>query len=272
MDRTATQWLIASTRSSVDSTATTTLTARGDSGGEFTISCNSKGERSYTLRTPFVTSNGSVDLRVGSSYSRSDVWVETRDSSSTLLTPPFIDSRLLKALYTNWDLMAEFRPFAALGFGADGFAAAVDRTRAACNWSTYDFPPDNGWGRPYPDLAPAGAKEASYDPYAREQISVKAWKATNAYGRQQLLVRLNENPSICKLSRSFDGSRFYVEQGGRRSSAVPGFRMSYSCGHKPVTLALQGDFDASLPLTLNVAHFSWHTTAYLDYMSSVSLP
>lgn len=276
MDRTATQWLISSTLSAADGTTTTTLTARGDSGAEFTVRCSSRGVRDYVIKTPFVTGNGSVELRAGASYLRSDLWAESRDGAGTLLTPPFVDSRLFQALYMNWDLMGEFRVysggFAHLGFAADGFPAAVDRTRAACNWSTYDFPPDNGWGRPYPDAVPAGAREATYDPYAREQMSVKAWIDINARGRPQLMVRLNENPSICKLSRSFDSSRFYVQQGGVRTSAVPGFRMSYSCSQKPVTLALQGAFDASLPLTLNVTHFAWHTTEYADAMSTVSLP
>ncbi|MEJ6003705.1 hypothetical protein [Paucibacter soli] len=159
-----------------------------------------------------------------------------------------------------------------IGYRADGFPAAFDKTRAECNWSVDDFPPDNGWGKAYPDVAPTRAKEATYDPVAKEQFSLKAWIDTNAAGKSQLLVRINENPAICKGSFLVDPDRFYVEQGGKTVSVIPGFDFGYSCTKKPITLALQGDFNPDAPFTLKVAPFHFHTTDTITFISTVSLP
>ncbi len=255
------------------------MTAGSEGGNQFSISCSSKGERILSMRSsaaPTPLGYSWVSLRVGPFEIPTDAWTETVEDGRLKLTAPSFDMTLLKRLYRNWDFMASVVSSAARygnAFLAKGFPAAIDKTRTACNWSTSDFPPDNGWGKPYPDAPPPYAKELVYVSDSSEQISAKAWSATNADGKAQLLVRLNENPSICKSRTGFDGTRFYVEQAGVRVSAVPGFHLSYSCSMKPVTLALQGYFDPSAPFVLKLVPFHWHSlTDFTYYMSSVSLP
>ena len=255
------------------------MTAGSEQGSRFSISCNSKGERFFTIRsaaTPDPLGSSNVSLRIGPHEMRTEPWAESASAGTLTLTAPRFDMEVVRRLYRNWDLMASVVSLKAnygAAFWARGFPAAIDKTRTACNWSSTDFPPDNGWGRPHPDAAPLHAKEVVYESFVREQISAKAWIATNAYGKAQLLVRLNENPSICYSSSGFDGTRFYVEQGGRRVSAIPGFHLSYSCGLKPVTLALQGDFDPAAPFVLKLVPFHWHSLSDFTYfMSSVALP
>ena len=278
MDRSSTQWVIGA-GTAADGTGYTTLTAVGERGRQLSITCDSRGGRSLSMRTnasPDPRAYSWVSLRIGSHESPTDAWTETSSAGQLTLSAPAFDLDLVRQLYRNWDVMAEL--VSGNGrysdvFAARGFPAAIDRTRAACNWSDTEFPPENGWGRPYPDAPPAYAKEVVYESFTPEQISPRAWVATNAYGRPQLMVRINENPAICRSSTGFDSTRFYVEQAGSRRSAMPGFHLSYSCGMKPVTLALQGEFDPSAPLLLKLVPFHSHSLSDFTYfMSSVTLP
>jgi hypothetical protein len=172
---------------------------------------------------------------------------------------------LLKQIYQSWDFVASLDRFGGgtrgVGFRTVGFPATIDKTRDACGWSVDTFPPNNGWSTNYPDTPPSDAVQATYDPTATSQFGLIAWRATNPAGRPQILVRLGENKALCKGSTVINDQRLYVVQDGKRVAAISGTNFSLSCPTDlPATFALQGDFDASRPLTLNAYPFHFNTT------------
>ena len=274
IDRTKTQWFVTTTTSAVDSVKTTTISAPSADGATFAVYCNSKGQKGYYIKTDFVTGSGSVAYRIGANPSKSEIWDESADAGYKLLTPRAYDVQVLKALYQNWDFVTRLDKFSTgsveIGYPIRGFGAAIDKTRAECGWSTDDFPPDNGWGKPYVDVAPATAKEATYAPGSTQQFGLKAWLDKNVSGKTQLMIRVGENKALCAGTFVISGDRFYVEQSGSRVSAVPGTYFQLSCPSElPATFSLQGAFNPDAPFVLKAYPFHYHTTDPGTPISSV---
>jgi hypothetical protein len=264
IDRKKSQWLISTSTSSLDGIKTTQMFAPGPGGANFFIYCKSNGERGFYIQTEFVTGSGAIQYRIGHNPVQNQTWRESAAGGFRTLTPPLFDINLLKQIYQSWDFLAQLDKFGSgpfgVGFRTVGFPAAIDKTRDACGWSVDTFPPDNGWSTDYPDIPPSGAVQATYDSAATSQFGLIAWRAVNPAGRPQILVRLGENKTLCKGSTVINDQRLYVVQDGKRVAATSGVDFSLSCPTDlPATFALQGDFDASRPLTINAYPFHFNT-------------
>jgi hypothetical protein len=276
IDRTATAWYISSSTSAIDGKKTTSMFVGGASGANFHIYCSSDGTKGYYISTEYVTGSGFIRYRVGNNPVVTQAWNEAPSVGYRQLIPAAFDITLLQKMYQNWDFEAEIDRYGigivSAGFSRiNGFAAAIEKTRADCGWSTTTFPPNNGWLAEYPDVPPADAIEATYSPSATQQFGLIAWRATNPTGSKQILVRLGVNKNLCKGSFVIDDSRLYVLQNGRLVSAVSGTKFSLSCETDlPATFALQGDFDASQPLELKAYPFHFNTLNPGEPISSVS--
>ena len=269
IDRTKTQWIISESTSSLDGVKTTKMVAPAF-GSNFVITCNSKGERSYYIETEFVTGSGAISYRVGHYPVATEIWSESQSSGFRRLFPARFDTELLKKFYKSNEFILDVNKYASGVVRSEprmvGFPAAIDKTRASCGWSEQDFPSNNGWSADLPDMAALTAKTPTYlsgtSPFGSSfngQFSFVAWVAINSSNKPQLLIRFGEDKSLCKSGDVVSQKSFYVEQAGRRVEASPGFEFSLKCStNLPATLALQGDFDPSLPFVLkaHLAHFT----------------
>lgn len=271
VDRAATQWLISESTSSLDGVKTTRMVAPALGGANFVITCTSKGDREYHIETDFVTGSGSLSFRVGHYPVMNEGWSESQSSGFRRLFPARFDTELLKKFYRSNEFVLDVSKF---GVGAVrseprmiGFPAAIDKTRSACNWSEQDFPARNGWTADLPDQPSATARTPVYSTGSSPagsafsgQFGFVAWLSTNGSNKPQLLVRVGEDKSQCKGSDAISDHSFYVEQSGRRVEASPGFALSLRCStNSPATLALQGDFDPSVPFVLKAYLFHYTT-------------
>ncbi len=271
LDRTKTEWLISDTTSSLTGVKTTRIVAPALGGANFVIACNNLGARSYQIETDFITANGTIRYRVGHYPIRTELWLESQSSGYKLLTPSSFNIDLLKQLYKSDEFILDVNKFGSGTIRSEprsaGFAAAIDQTRVACNWSESDFPRSNGWTAPLPDQAPATAKSPTYSTGSSPagtaftgQFGYQAWVDVNGYNKPQLLVRVGQDKQLCQGNAVASNHSFYVEQSGRRVEALPGFVFSLNCASKgPATLALQGDFDPSLPFVLKSYLFHYST-------------
>mgnify|MGYP000922486081 CR=1 FL=1 len=271
IDRTRTQWLISESTSSLDGVKTTKMLAPGLGGSNFVITCNSKGERAYYIETDFVTGSGAISYRVGHYPVATELWSESQSSGFRRLFPARFDTELLKKFYKSNEFILDVSKYTTGVVRSEprmvGFPAAIDKTRASCGWSEQDFPPNNGWSAELPDVAALTAKKPTYlsgtSPAGSAfngQFGFVAWVAINSGNKPQLLVRVGEDKSLCKGSDVVSDYSFYVEQAGRRVEASPGFDFSLKCStNPPATLALQGDFDPSLPFVLKAYLFHFTT-------------
>lgn len=277
IDRTASQWMVTTTTSSVDGVKTTELLATGGGRFNFRIYCTSDGKKGYYAITDFVTGSGYFKYRIGHNPVVSQYWTESPAAGYSRLYPASFDMTLLAKMYQNWNFAVQLDRFN-VGIIEDannltGMPATIDKTRDACGWSTDLFPPNNGWGNnPYPDVPPPDAIEATYVPGAPQQFGLIAWRATNPSNKKQLMVRVGQNKSLCLGGFLITDNRLYVEQDGKRVTATSGIDLKLSCpNQKPVTLALQGDFDASRPFVLRAYPFHTSSLAPGEPISSVIL-
>lgn len=264
IDRTKSAWYISRSTSSIDGKKTTKMFASSAGGANFEIYCVSDGTRGYAISTDFVTGSGLVRFRIGHNPVVTQTWTESPSSGFRYLYPTSFDLTILQDMYQNWNFALELDKFGSgiidASMDISGFSAAIDNTRVDCGWSNEMFPPNNGWFNVYPDVPPVDAKEATYVPGSTQQFGLIGWRATNPNSKIQLMVRLGENKSLCAGSFLITDHLLYVEQDGRRVSAVSGTDFTLSCGSNlPATFALQGDFDPARPFTLKAYPFHFDT-------------
>ncbi|WP_202427709.1 PKD domain-containing protein [Duganella margarita] len=272
VEGTLTDWLISKTTSPLTGLTTTILNA-SSLEGDFIITCTGDGNFSYYFKTTSVTANGAIQMRVGTNPIISETWLESSSGGYRLLVPTKINTDLLQKFYKNWDFVFQYNGYSTgvqtAENGSAGFSSAIDKTRADCKWSTDLFPPQNGWGKALPTVPPDDAIEATdlsgLD--ITKRVRLIAWKALNSSGKPQILVRMGDAANNNVAMGSSD-NRLYVTQDGKTVSAVSGFSFNNSAS-KPLIFALNGDYDASRPLTLTMMAFHFHTTDKLTPVAEV---
>lgn len=271
VDRKKSKWDVSEVTSQLTGEKTTLIRAFS-LGGTFNITCAKNQFTGYYVTTESITADGTVAYRVGAETPTIETWSESSSYGYKALFPKSSDISFLRRLYLNTDFYFVHNKFGggteAAELTVSGFPATIDATRTACGWSLDTFPPDNGWGLPYPTTAPLSAIEPSYSLTAvsggilstveGNYFRVLAWKTNNSRGLPQLLVRVGDffGPCIGFLT-GYHINSFYVTQNGKTVAAVTGTHYSDSC-FKPEIYALNGDFDASKPLTLQI--YAWHYT------------
>lgn len=255
-------WLISKSTSALTGLTTTILNSSSNEG-DFIITCNSDGTYQYYFKSSTITANGAVSMRVGFNPIISETWTESSSNGYRVLFPPKFRIDLLQMFYNNWDFVFQYNGYASgvrtSENGSSGFSSAIDKTRADCKWSTDLFPPQNGWGKALPMATPANAIQGT-DVSGRDvstRVGLIAWRDINAFGKQQLIVRVGD-PINTQTPWLINDHRFYVTQSGKTVSAVSGFDFQ-SSSRNPTVLALNGDFDASLPFVLTLYDFHLHT-------------
>jgi hypothetical protein len=254
-------WLISKSTSSLTGLTTTILNA-SSLDGDFIIVCNGNGSFNYYFKTTKITANGAVQFRVGANPVVAQSWSESASNGYQVLFPPSSDVGLLQKFYKNWDFVFQYNAYSAGVKTAEnwssGFSSAIDKTRADCKWSNDLFPPQNGWGKSLPTVPPDDAKEATNVSGLdiTKSIRLIAWKALNSAGKPQLLVRIGD---AANKNAVISDKLLYVTQDGKTVSAVSGYSFLENAS-KPLILALNGDFDASRPLTLTMMASHLHTT------------
>lgn len=272
VEGTLTDWLITKSTSPLTGTTTTFLNA-SSLEGDFILTCTGDGNFSYFFRTASVTANGAVQMRVGTNPIISETWLESSSGGYRLLVPAKSSTDLLQKLYKNWDFVFQYNGYSTgvhtAENGSAGLSSAIDKTRADCKWPTDLFPPQNGWGKALPTTPPDDAIEATdlsgLD--ITKRVRLIAWKALNASGKPQLLVRVGDAANN-NVAMGISDNRLYVTQDGKMVSAVSGFSFNNSAS-KPLIFALNGDYDASRPLTLTMMAYHSHTTDKLTPIAEV---
>ena len=256
-DRTDSYWTTMTSGSRYDGTRQTTLNV-ASSGAVLSINCDLGKKVRYYIYTDYPTGGGSVRYRIGSGSVVAQEWFESQAGAFWYLVPPTDDMAVVRSLYKNWDVVFEIQKSGSgvrtTSFNTAGFSAAIDQTRAECGWSLDDFPPANGWGKQYPTYPPADAREATYTPNVKQQFRLVAWKALNAVGQAQLMVRMGDETGPCVGDLPMTDTLLYVTQDGRRVPALSGSRIRQSC-RQPIIVALNGDFSTDRPFVLT-AHES----------------
>jgi hypothetical protein len=275
VDRTKSGWVVTTSKSALTGEVSTFLIKQGLGGvfyntlvGTFVIQCLNNKVNGYHLQTEDITASGAVSYRIGTESPVIESWIE--GSGFKTLVRSSVDSNFLRKIFLNSELYLEYGKYGGGSGGGvyrvGGFPAAVDETREACGWSTATFPPSNGWGQAYPTEAPSTAKEGVYSATAfsfnesanatGNYFRVLAWKANNASGKPQLLVRVGDFSGPC-VGSGTNGSRensFYVVQGGKTIPAVRGTSYIGTC-KQPEIYALNGDYDVTKPFSLEVYSF-----------------
>ena len=231
--------------------------------GNFYIQCRKGSAPVYFYSTPNVTTDGIIQYRVGTQLTKTEKWIEGSDFR-TLFSPIF-DIGLIKSMYQNLELRFQWNRFSGGSvldtLNLNGFPIAIDETRGFCGWDSVVFPVDNGWGQAMPNVPPLDARVAEFVDGSIKEYRTIAWKAKNASGKDQLLVRVGDRAGegpcaagIGGLVGTMGGDRFYVRQNGVIEPAVSGSNETYSCIH-PRFMALQGKFDINQPFTLEIYSF-----------------
>jgi hypothetical protein len=257
----ANPWTVSTSTSS--GITTTSLQNASADDASLIIYCTSAGTWGLYLRTTYATANGAVRYRIGPGDVISETWSEASPSANQTLTPPSVSLALVRQIYQNWDLVFQYN---AAVFGsrtaqvnASGLSEALAQTRDAFRWPTDLLPPDKGWGKPLPAQPPVGAQVASYAPFASNQFPPIAWRAHNAQGKPQLLVRLGDSGGPCIGPVPITDHRLYVTQGAKVVSAVSGTNFEVDCLRSPTIVALSGDFDPGKAFSLN--SYAVHSSA-----------
>lgn len=271
VDRKESKWAVSEVTSQLTGNKTTLIRLFAF-GGTFSITCERGQFTGYYLDTDSITANGAVAYRVGATNPITESWNEASNSGYKRLTPSSFNINFLRSLYLNTDFYFLYNKFGGGGVGnqftSSGFPATIDATRDACGWSQTMFPADNGWGLPYPTVAPATAIEPTYSLTAFSSgivptaignyFRVLAWKENNSQGRPQLLVRVGDSNGPCVGALSGPNyNSYYVTQNGKTVAAVRGTSYAQACT-KPEIYPLNGDFDAGLPFTLSI--YGYHFT------------
>ena len=268
VDRTLSSWTVSSAMIAGTTNKLTTIMGKagGDYGARFNLYCVSTGEKGYFISTDnYTLGSAYLKYRIGHNpvVTATPNWSLSASTGNDTLFAPSVDLTFLKQMYQNWDFSAQVHigaGYVDAAMDLSGFSAMIDKTQADCGWLNVTFPPHNGWSNVYPDVPPASAKEAVYVAGALEQFGLIAWRAVNSSGVQQLLVQLGQNKALCVGGVLIDDKRLYVEQDGKRASAMSGTDFQLSCKDQlPMTFALQGDFDASRPFVLRA--YPHHTSS-----------
>lgn len=265
-------WIVTTSTSSLTGVKSALLNA-SSLGGEFKIVCPGDGKNYYYFKPDSVTGNGSIQIRIGNNPVISQIWTESSSNGFRVLFSPTFDYNFLLKIYQNWDLVVSYNAFSSgartVEVGGDGLSYAMDKTRDICKWPEDLFPIGNGWGKPLPTVPPDDAIEATdvsgLD--VTKTFRLIAWRAINAYGKQQLLVRMGD-PANSAYNFYLSGRRFYVSQNGKTVSAVAGIAFQ-SSSTDPTIIALNGDFDVSKPFVLNAYDFHFNTLELPRLFSTV---
>jgi hypothetical protein len=257
IDREKSNWYVSTITSQLTGVKTTLLELPQSFGGTFVISCSAGKFDQYYLRTSEITDNGTISYRVGTSPVEIESWNET--SSFEVLVPTAPNLQFLQKLYVNTEMYMVYNAFIGGSVGVElplsGFPATIDATREECGWPETLFPVGNNWGKSYPTEAPPTAKESTY--ISGNAFRVLAWVETNASGNPQILVRAGDFTGPCEGSFLIGDNAFYVTQNGKTVPAVSGTSYKISC-KSPEIIALNGDYDASKPLALEVYSFHYN--------------
>lgn len=228
---------------------------------QLVIECANNAVQNYYLQTTAPILDSRITYQIGTNSAVTETWL--KDGSK--LYPAAPNMEFLRKLFVNTD----FRYTASGIFGSTqgglvrlaGLPATVDATRNLCGWPQDSFPAGNGWSAPLPTTIPADAKEGTNDPTAfasgvrpslsGEYFRVLAWKAVNARGKTQLIVRAGDAQGPCAGTLGASPDSYFAVQDGRTIALTTGTSFANSCT-APAVYALNGDYDPDRPFTLQV--------------------
>ena len=230
----------------------------GTNQGSFIINCRSGENPTYYFDSNSITANGYINYNIGFDFNKSETWNEV-PSKYRILVPQIIDNSIYEKLYKQGFFKFYWHKFQGgmvkAGIEILGFPLIADKTRDICGWDPNKLPLDNGWNTYLPDVPPSYAREAIILSGRTEYFRTVAWKAQNARGEDQLLIRVGDYVGEGPCNGPFlITDVFFARQNGKLIQLKKGYDSGISC-RTPTLVALQGDYDINQPFTLEIYPF-----------------